>query len=146
MELSALKNIGLTDDQVKTYMFLLENGSLTPPQLAQVSGESRTNAYMALKKLEELGLAVRAKVDKRLAYKAISPARLEQLLDQREHALAAARQQLDESMPKLLSTYYTNAQRPGIRFYEGEDAIRNVYEDHLKNCSGRVLCPHPRRY
>ena len=35
MELSSLKKIGLTHDQILTYVHLLENGILTPPGKAQ---------------------------------------------------------------------------------------------------------------
>lgn len=131
MEMSALKSIGLTADQIKTYGILLQNGALSPPELADISRESRTNAYMALKKLEELGLATREETAKKLKYKAVSPARLEQLLDQREQSLKTAREELRAQLPDLLTTYYTNASKPGIRFYEGPDTLEKVYQDHL---------------
>lgn len=135
MNMSALRRIGLTDDQILTYKCLLENGSLTPPQLAGITEESRTSAYMSLKKMEELGLAVRDTNSNKLLYRVASPARLEQLLTEQEEVIQSARSELQSQLPELLSMYYTNSSKPGIRFYEGPDTLERVYQDHLD--SGR---------
>lgn len=136
MELSLLKSLcqslGATNDQIETYIFLFEHGALSPPKLAELSDESRGSAYMALKKLEELGLATRQEVSKKLVYKAVSPARIELLLRDREQDLKAARKDLQSKLPDLLATYYRNAQSPGLQFYEGREGLKKVYEDHLK--------------
>lgn len=131
MNQSILTNIGLTPDQAETYEFLLKSGSLTPLQLMELSGENRSNAYMALAKLEELGLAVRDETEKRLTYVPINPAKLESLLEERQQKLTESRRKLEESLPELLSTFYTSTKRPGMKFYEGEDSLKRVYQDHL---------------
>lgn len=131
MNLSVLTSIGLTDDQAETYQFLLESGSLTPPQLMRISSETRTNAYMSLAKLEELGLAKRAENARRVTYLPVSPAKLEQLLIDKQLELQQQTQELKNNLPELLSTYYSNSTRPGIIFYEGPDSLKRVYQDHL---------------
>lgn len=133
MDLSILKTLGLTNDQIQTYTFLFEHGSMSPPRLAELSGETRTNAYMALKKLEELGVASREEVSRKLVYRAVSPAGIELLLQRREQELKAARKELQAKLPALLTTYYRNASMPGIEFYEGKDGMKKIYEDHLKS-------------
>ncbi len=131
MNMSVLINIGLTNDQAETYQFLLESGGLTPPQLMKLNGETRTNAYMSLAKLEELGLAKRDEQTKKLTYLPVSPAKLEQLLMDRQLQLQQQKQELKNELPELLNTYYSNSTRPGIRFYEGNDSLKRVYQDHL---------------
>ncbi len=131
MNLSVLTTIGLTNDQAETYQFLLEAGALTPASLMRLSGETRTNAYMSLAKLEELGLALRDKNAKKLTYLPVSPAKLEQLLDEKQLQLQRQKQELTHALPELLSAYYTSSTRPGIRFYEGPDSLKSVYQDHL---------------
>jgi len=131
MELEILKNLGLTADQIKTYTTLLENGALSPPSLADKSGESRTNAYMALKKLAEIGLAVPDPSKKKLTYLPLNPAHLDTLIARRERDLQIARAELQNRLPELLDTYYTNVQRPSARYYEGRDALAKIYEEQL---------------
>jgi len=131
MRTSILQKIGLTKDQVETYRYLLETGSLSPLELMKKSGESRTNAYMSLAKLEELGLAKRDTGTKKLTYLAVSPATLEQLLDSQAKQLEETRSELHDSLPELLSAFYTSSKKPGIRFYEGKETLNKVYQDHL---------------
>lgn len=132
MNTSIISQMGLTNDQAKTYGHLLESGSLNAAELMKLSGETRTNAYMSLAKLEELGLAKRDEKSKKLTYIPVSPAKLEQILENKEEQIARQKQILNEHLPDLLSTYYENIARPGIRFYEGPDSLQKVYQDHLR--------------
>jgi sugar-specific transcriptional regulator TrmB len=132
MKVSSLHRVGLTEDQILTYKCLLENGSLTPPQLASITEESRTSAYMSLKKMEELGLATRDASSKKLVYTVVSPARLEQLLNEQEEVIKSARTELQAQLPDLLSVFYSHAAKPDIRFFEGADTLELIYQDKLE--------------
>jgi sugar-specific transcriptional regulator TrmB len=132
MNQSILQKIGLTADQAHTYQLLLEAGSLTPRELMKQKKEKRTNAYMALSKLHELGLAQRDESTKQLTYRPVSPAKLERLLDTKQQELEASKHALQNAMPGLLTTYHASVDRPGIRFYQGEDSLEKVYHDHLE--------------
>ncbi len=131
MDTSVLEEIGLSKDQAKTYSLLLQNGSLSPQQLMKLSGETRTNAYMSLAKLEQIGLAHRDKNAKKLTYLALSPTKLESFIDHKRRALDTQNDKLKSALPKLLQTYYTSAAKPVVSFYEGDDTLYKVYEDHL---------------
>jgi sugar-specific transcriptional regulator TrmB len=132
MNQSILQKIGLTADQAQTYQLLLEAGSLTPRGLMKQSKDKRTNAYMSLAKLQELGLAQRDGSTKQLTYRPVSPAKLERLLETKQQELEASKHALQNAMPDLLTIYYASADRPGVRFYQGEDSLEKVYHDHLE--------------
>lgn len=131
MNVSTLTRIGLTQYQAGMYLELLSSSGLTPPELAQKTGESRTSAYMALAKLEELGLALRDEDSKKLTYTAANPTVLEELLDQQERELEASREAYKQAVPDLLTRYYQHRNQPGVRFYQGEDTLKKVYQDHI---------------
>lgn len=131
MDSSILTSIGLTADQAETYQFLLKSGALTPIQLMKLSGENRSNAYMSLAKLEDIGLAIRDEDAKKLTYIPVNPSNLEALIEERQQKLDQSRQKLDSALPDLLSTFYESTKKPGIRFYEGDDSLKRVYQDHL---------------
>lgn len=131
MKTSALRSIGLSEDQILTYSCLLENGTLSPPELAAITKESRTNAYMSLRKLEALGLAERDETAKKLSYKPVSPAHLEQLLIEQEQVIQANRAELQAQLPSMLKLYYSNVEQPAVQFYEGQDALELVYKDQI---------------
>lgn len=126
-----LTRIGLTEYQAGMYLELLSSPGLTPPELAKQTGESRTSAYMALAKLEELGLAIREEKAKKLTYTAANPTVLEDLLDQKQRELEDSRQTYKQAVPELLTRYYQNRSQPGVLFYQGEDTMKKVYQDHL---------------
>jgi hypothetical protein len=132
MDTEILKQFGLTNSQAKTYIELIKNGSLTPPQLAKKINESRTSAYMALAKLEEIGLANKVGDAKKATYSPTNPSALERFIAKKRKEVAAAEDLYRNSLPKLLTYYYSNIGEPGIRFYQGKEGLTRIYEDHLR--------------
>ena len=53
-----LEKLGLKDEEIKTFLYLLENGEQTAGALAKKTGLSRPSLYGFLKKLKESGLVV----------------------------------------------------------------------------------------
>jgi predicted transcriptional regulator len=127
-----LIKMGLTPAQAKTYLELVKVGSLTPPQLAKRIDESRTTAYMALARLEEVGLAVKQAGASKQTFEPASPSALEKFLSERQRDLAETEQAFRASLPHMLSYYYTYRGKPGVWFYEGSDGLEKLYEDILR--------------
>lgn len=132
MNESTLINLGLSESQAKTYLALIKGGLMTPPELAEATEESRTNAYTILERLEEIGLVKRGKKGKKLAYEAENPIALEYLMEKRRKEVHQAEQQVKASMPALLNYFYTYQNRPGVRFFEGREGILDLYRDQLR--------------
>jgi len=132
MDPNLLIQMGLTPAQAKTYLELVKAGSLTPPQLAGKIDESRTTAYMALARLEEVGLAIKQAGAKKQTYEPASPSALEQFLADRQAELARTERAYRDALPNLLSYYYTYRGKPGVKFFEGDDGLEKLYEDILR--------------
>lgn len=132
MDTQTLKRIGLTTSQAKSYIELIQAGSLTPPQLARKTGESRTAAYMALAKLEEIGLATKVGEAKKATYSPANPSALEKFISDKRKEVSAAEDLYRTSLPRLLTYYYSNRGEPGVRFYQGKEGLTKIYEDHLR--------------
>lgn len=126
-----LRKAGLTESQAKGYLALVENGQLTPVELAEKTGESRTNSYMICEKLENLGLATKANGSK-TAYTPENPTQLKQLLVTKQKQLKAADSELTGLLPSLLSTYRLVTDRPGVLHLKGVDSLQRVYNDIIK--------------
>jgi len=132
MDVQTLTQFGLTNSQAKTYIELIKAGSLTPPQLAKKTNESRTAAYMALAKLEEIGLATKIGEARKATYSPANPSALENFIAQKRIAVSAAEDLYRNSLPRLLTYYYSNRGEPGVRFYQDKDGLTKIYEDHLR--------------
>ncbi|HVS78830.1 MAG TPA: helix-turn-helix domain-containing protein [Candidatus Saccharimonadales bacterium] len=132
MDTQILQRLGLTNSQAKSYAELIKAGSLTPPQLAAKTKESRTAAYMALAKLEEIGLATKVGEAKKATYSPANPSALEKFIAAKRKEVSAAEDLYRASLPRLLTYYYSNRGEPGIRFYQGKEGLTKIYEDHLR--------------
>jgi sugar-specific transcriptional regulator TrmB len=132
VDAQTLKQLGLTNSQAKTYIELIKAGSLTPPQLANRIKESRTAAYMSLAKLEEIGLATKVGDAKKATYSPANPSALEKFITDKRKEVTAAEDLYRNSLPRLLTYYYSNRGEPGVRFYQGKDGLTKIYEDHLR--------------
>ncbi len=132
MDTKLLEQIGLTKGQAKAYSALIQKGESTPPQIAKEIGESRTNTYMLLEKLEKLGLITRIKKANKLAYQPLNPIALEKLAEQNTHRMAEAEENIKHSMPQMLSYFYSFTEKPGIRLLQGGQGLKEIYQDTLR--------------
>lgn len=127
-----LTNIGLNQTQAKAYLALVRHGSLTPPELAKKTGETRTNAYTVLDRLVELGLAKKDESKKKLVYRVENPVALEKLVKKHRDDALAREKLVKDSMPALLNFFYTYSEQPGVRFFQGTQGIKDIYNDMLR--------------
>lgn len=126
-----LMTLGLTLSQAQAYLFLVQRGKLTPAELIEETGESRTNAYMILDRLEKLRLAFKDEEDKKLVYRPNSPVGLEQLAERQRVKAFQLEVKIKDAMPELFNYYHSLRSQPGVRFLQGRKALLEVYKDHL---------------
>lgn len=128
IDTTILRKAGLTESQAKGYLALIEHGQLTPAELAEHTGESRTNGYMICEKLEKLGLAT--KKDGRTArYTPNHPSALETLAEKRRKIIQRDEQTVKSNLGTIIEWYYEKAEKPGVRYLEGPEGQVKVYDD-----------------
>lgn len=128
MELvESLKDIGLEEREVKIYLALLELGESTVLPVAQKSDIKRTYAYDVLDSLMKKGLVSYVEKNGRRRYAAEDPKKIDQILRDR---LAHFR----DVLPEIMTIFNRSINKPKVRFYEGSDNIRGLYEEfaHVK--------------
>lgn len=131
MEIDILKKAGLTESQAKGYLALVENGDLTPNELAKITGETRTNAYAIVDKLVAFGLATKKDSSKAI-YTANHPSSVETLVEHRRKAIIKNEQAVKNGLSPLIDLFYANHELPGSRTIQGIDSIKEVYSDVLR--------------
>jgi sugar-specific transcriptional regulator TrmB len=130
--ISTLRKAGLTEPQAKGYLALVENGALSPADMAEKIGESRTNGYMIAEKLEKLGL-VRKTDDKKAAYAPLHPSQIELLAEKRRRSVQKNEQDVKQNINGLIDMFYAFNEMPGARTLSGIDGIKEVYSDTLRS-------------
>lgn len=138
MDTTILRKAGLTESQAKGYLALIEHGALTPAQLAEHTGENRTNAYAVTDKLVALGLA--NKKDTRPAkYIANHPSVLEDIAERRREIVIKNEQIISNSIGSLIDLFYASTEMPSTKNYQGTDGIKQVYTETLKSTTDIYL-------
>ena len=142
MEQDILKKAGLTDSQAKGYIALLENGALSPAEIADKTGETRTNGYAIAEKLISLGLA--RKVDQAKAtIEAENPTKIRTLISSRQQQLKIVNDELTSVLPTMLSRFRLTSDQPGVITVEGAEALKLVYDEIITTKEDVLIFPSP---
>jgi sugar-specific transcriptional regulator TrmB len=115
-----LHELSLTKSEIKIYLYLLEQGVSTPPQIAKGTGIARTNCYNILTSLKNHGLIQEQKRGQRQAYLASDPEALLRTIKKKEVIVT-------QLLPDLRALYATQKNKPKIQFYDGFDQVKEIY-------------------
>lgn len=121
-----LREIGLSDNESKVYLAALSLGPTTIKKIANSAEINRTTAYPVISALQTKGLM---KIDVegfKKRYVAESPERLESIIDQ-------SRERFKKRLPDFLSLYNLEGGEGFIKYYEGQEAVKSVYEKNIKD-------------
>jgi sugar-specific transcriptional regulator TrmB len=129
--LITIRQAGLSEAAAKAYLTLLENGKMTPAELATKIGETRTNGYMLIEKLVGLKLAEKVGGAKTAAYIPLHPSALETIAEQRRKSVEENEVRVKQNLNSLTSLYFESSERPGVKFLEGEDGLKRSINDQL---------------
>lgn len=132
MKPTILVEAGLTKAQTTAYISLLTHSPITPPALAKIIGESRTNTYKILEQLEDIDLVIRDESSKKIRYLANNPSALTSLIAKQEREIQSRKKRLQNTIADLEKTYFENLTQPGVSFKQGTEGIINVFEDYTK--------------
>ena len=129
--IQTLRHAGLTEAQAKTYFALLQQGPCEPVQLAESTGESRTNTYMLCERLIELGLVVRIN-GKKTTYEVTHPSALETLVEKRRKQVQKSEKLVHENVAELIDTFFKTRNTPGVVTRFGREGIAAVYDEIIE--------------
>lgn len=127
-----LLNSGFSEKEAMAYLGLLELGEGSIAQITKKSGVKRATVYLEIEKLKEKGLISSAYRKKRLIFFAENPNKLKNNLEEKLKSLNVV-------MPELMAMANKIDRKPKIRFFEGEDGIREVYRDTLNYPNQEIL-------
>ncbi|MEK7063336.1 MAG: helix-turn-helix domain-containing protein [Patescibacteria group bacterium] len=128
--LATLTSFGLSKNEAGVYMAILEIGRGTVAQISRRAGINRTTGYDILDRLSSDGLVRISGKEPKQEYVAESPERLHQLLSNKMRALEESMQKAKTFVPQLTSIHKVES-RPTVKFYEGIEGLKEVYEDTL---------------
>ncbi len=130
--LIALQNFGLSDPEIAVYLSLLELGSQPASVLARKADLKRGHTYNVLALLREKGVVQEVERSGVRTFSCIEPASLLKLLERRSEDLEDIKRSLLQSLPLLEAIIHPAVVQPKVRFYQGVEGIKQIYEDTLR--------------
>ncbi|MEM4240336.1 MAG: helix-turn-helix domain-containing protein [Candidatus Woesearchaeota archaeon] len=119
-----LQDLGLSVNEAKVYVSLLNLGATTAGKIAEKCKLHRTNVYDALERLAEKGLASYILKDETKIFEASDPALLSRLIEER-------REKLETVMPQLMLDKQLS-KKTTVQVYEGVKAFKLALYNLLK--------------
>lgn len=126
-----IQSVGLEKHEAKLYLTGLKIGSAPASEYAKKTKYNRVTTYNYLEGLVKRGVFTAIKKARATWYEPISP---EQLSTESRKNVEA----LDRVLPDLHALMGNAHRTPGVRYYEGAEGIKKVYEDTL-TAEGELL-------
>lgn len=120
-----LEKLGLYEDEAKVYVAILELGKGYVSSIAKHAGVHRVTTYHTLENLVKKGLVSLSKEHKTSVYRAENP---EKLVKKQVEKLQIA----EKLLPELKGLMTVQAAKPTIRFIEGVEGIKGIFEETLE--------------
>ena len=120
----ALEEFGLAKSKATVYLAALAVGSGSTQEIANKANLPRTTVHEILQRLLPMGLVGFVNKGRTRVYHAEPPEKLKNLLQEKER-------KLEKVLPELRSLYNISDTKPKVRFYEGIEGIKMVFEDTL---------------
>jgi HTH-type transcriptional regulator, sugar sensing transcriptional regulator len=139
MLLQKLIDVGLDEKEAKVYVALLELGEANVAEISKKAQIKRSTVYDMLELLKEKGLLSQTRLKKRPIYYAENP---KKILDD----LEIKKRSMEEAMPELTSIMNLLDKKPKMRYFEGIDAVKEIFEDTLRHPDSEILTWFPYPY
>ncbi|MFA5047830.1 MAG: helix-turn-helix domain-containing protein [Patescibacteria group bacterium] len=138
-----LSSLNLDEQEVKTYLLLLEIGPVTVGNLSKKMGIARSSLYGFLKRLQDLGLAVQYVKNNVKVFSAESPEKINLLFEQKIEELQKKQELYKTSIPELHRLQPTKFIAPKMQVFEGEEGLKSLMKDILlySDIEGATLWP-----
>ncbi len=132
MDTKILKEIGLTDNEIKVYLTMLEEDENLASTIANKTRINRSLVYTILTNLINKGMISYVIKENRKYFKATAPEKILNVLKEKEQEIRKQEEKIKEIIPKLKSLKLPKKEEPSIEVYKGKEGLKTVLDDVLK--------------
>ncbi len=124
-----MEKLGLRDEEITTFLALLEYGEIAAGDLAKKTGISRPSLYGFLKKLQSLGLAVESQKNGVKIFHASKREKIAAVLDERIAELEKGKLEIEKAFLEVQKGQVPRS--PKFQLFEGKDGVKEILKDML---------------
>ena len=134
-----LKQAGLTENESKVYLALIDLGPSLAGQIARKTGIHRRTIYDTIEMLIQKGLIGYIKENNRKLFQAANPDRLLEIIREKQNIIAPFVQNLEQR-------YLSKKEKEETNFYKGKEGLKTIFEDQLNSKEILILGASPKAY
>src|SRR3989338_2226824 len=125
-----LREVGLTENESKIYVSLLELRPVHAGLIARHSGLHRRVVYDTLDRLVKKGLIGYIIRNNVRLFQAFNPERVMEIIKEKEEVIS-------HILPRMMTMYQKTREKEETNFYRGKRGLKTVFEDQI--ASGREI-------
>ena len=134
-----LKQAGLTENESKVYLALIDLGPSLAGQIARKIGMHRRTVYDTTEMLIQKGLIGYIQKNNRKLFQASNPDRLLEIIKEKQNLLSPF-------VLSLQQKYNSTKQKEETNFYKGKEGLKTIFEDQLSSKEILILGASPKAY
>src|SRR3989344_7772119 len=131
MRLDILKEIGLSEGEIKVYNALLELGASSLNKIHEKAGLQRRSIYDILNRLIERGLVTYATENKKRIFNLSHPNKILGFIEEKKHGLNKIQENIEMELPSIIQKFESKKFKVNAEIYRGVNGVKAVYEDIL---------------
>lgn len=132
MDTSILKKIGLTDNEIKIYLILLESGSSTAYEIGKKTGIYRVHVYDKLEQLMDKGLVTYVYKGAKKCFQSTPPSKIKQFMEDKKRELESQEQKIDLILPQLEALTNITKEKTSVEVFKGKEGLKYFMKDIIK--------------
>ena len=137
--INQLKDIGLSENEAKVYMAMLELGPATVLEISAKAGVNRPTTYVQIESLKKMGLVSTQVKGKKQLFIAESPEQLEFVIEREKKAIEQKTDELQTVLPELINLFNLAGEKPQVRFLEGKEGLMKMQDELLRSKTKEVV-------
>lgn len=139
MDTSVLRSIGLTENEIKIYLTLLEKGTSTAYEISQQTGIYRVHVYDKLEQLMDKGMVTQSYQAAKKFFNATPPEKFKQYLEEKKRRVEEQETAIDALMPELKRLQEYPREDTKVDVFRGEEGLKYFLKDVIKTKPKEVL-------
>ena len=132
MDTSVLREIGLTESEIKVYTTVLDLGDSSKGKIVNESGITGSKVYEVLERLRRKGLITTYLQNKIKHFKAAHPNQLLNYLDGKKQNIQKSESKVQDILPQLLAKFEDSKQDQQTELFFGLKGLEIIFREQLE--------------
>ena len=132
MDASVLKKLGLSENEIKIYIYLLKSGESTAYEIGKKTNIYRVHVYDKLEKLMDKGLATHVYKGSKKYFHATPPEKIKYHLDEKRKEFLEKEKEIVSIIPQLEALVSTQKDNTKVEVFKGIEGIKYFLRDVVK--------------